>query len=304
MTTKQKAYTALTATSLIWGSTWVASKVAVEHVPGLQVSAMRQLIAGTIFIIFFKLKGEPWPTFKQLKQLLVVSFFLLIIANSFSTWGVKFVSSGLGALIGALYPLFVVVIEMFFFKSKHSVLTFVGLLLGLAGITVVFYDNAFHHQEDGYWLGIVLGLIATLSWSIGTIFIARKKININPYYGMGLQMLLAAPFIFIMSYASGNYVPVSAIPMETWGGIGYLVLMGSCIAFMAFIYSMKNLPAAVASLYAYINPIVAMLIGAVMLHEKITTIIIIGTLITIAGVYLVNHSMKERPTTEPIENEI
>jgi drug/metabolite transporter (DMT)-like permease len=168
----------------------------------------------------------------------------------------------------------------------------------------VFYDNAFHHNSSNYLFGVILALIAMLSWGIGTIFVARKKLNINPYYGMGWQMMLAAPFIFIMSLGTGTNISLTQFPAQTWMALAYLVIMGSCIAFVCFIYTMKHLPAAIASLYAYINPIVAMLIGYLLLSEKLTINILIGTLITIFGVYLVNHSLKEVPTTEPIENEI
>ena len=303
-TTKQKAYIALTATSIIWGTTWVASKFAVLNAPPLEVSAIRQFTAGLIYIIFFTLKGQRLPAKKQWPTLLVMSFFLLIIANGFATWSIKYLSSGLAALIAALYPLFVVVIEMFFFKTKNTIATFIGLILGLAGICVVFYDNAFHHNSSDYLFGVILSIIAMISWGIGTIFVARKKLDINPYYGMGWQMMLASPFIFMMSVFSGKNIPLAEIPTQTWLAIAYLVLIGSCIAFVCFIYSMKQLPAAIASLYAYINPIVAMVVGFFLLNEKLTINILIGTVITIIGVYLVNHSLKEVHTTEPIENEI
>lgn len=292
------------ATSFIWGSTWVASKIAVTKVPGLQISAIRQLLAGLVFIIFFKLKGEPWPKLHQLRSLLLVAFFLLIFANGLSTWSIKYVSSGLGALIGALFPLFVVIIEMIFFRTKVKLLTFLGLFLGIGGIAFVFYDSAFHHQTDDYIFGVVLGLIATLSWSIGTIMVARKKMNMNPYYGMGWQMVMSAPFIAGISFLTGQHIPVTEMPLQAWGGLVYLVLAGSCVAFVCFIYSMKYLPAGIASLYAYINPIVAMLIGSVLLTEPLTIDLLIGTVITIAGVYLVNHSMKEKSTTVAAEKEM
>jgi drug/metabolite transporter (DMT)-like permease len=304
LTNKHKAYLALCATSFIWGSTWVASKIAVEKVPGLQISAIRQLTAGLVFIIFFKLKGELWPKLSQLRSLLLIAVFLLILANGLSTWSIRYISSGLGALIGAMFPLFVVIIEMLFFRNKVKPLTFIGLFLGIAGIGFVFYDSAFHHQEAGYIFGVALGLIATLSWSIGTIMVSRKKLNMNPYYGMGWQMALSSPFIMAMAFATGEYIPVTEIPAASWGGLGYLVLAGSCIAFVCFIYSMKHLPAAIASLYAYINPIVAMLIGAIVLTEPLTIDLLIGTLITILGVYIVNHSLKEKPTTVPAEKEM
>ncbi|HEX6914655.1 MAG TPA: EamA family transporter [Chitinophagaceae bacterium] len=301
---KHKAYLALCATSFIWGSTWVASKIAVEKVPGLQISAFRQLMAGIVFITFFKLKGEPWPKFRQLKRLLFIALFLLIFANGLSTWSIRYISSGLGALIGALFPLFVVIIEMIWFKIQVKALTFIGLFLGIAGIGYVFYDSAFHHQQEGYIFGVVLGLVATLSWSIGTIMVARTKMDINPYYGMGWQMVLSAPLIMTMGLATGEHIPLSEMPLVSWGGLAYLVVAGSCIAFVCFIYSMKHLPAPIASLYAYINPMVAIMIGAVLLSEPLTVDLLIGAVITIAGVYLVNASLKEKPTTVPAEKEM
>jgi drug/metabolite transporter (DMT)-like permease len=302
--TKNKAYLALVVTSLIWGSTWVASKIAVSHAPALQIASIRQLIAGLLFIIFFKLKGEPWPKFSQLKTLFIIAVFLLIIANGFGTWSVTYISSGLGSLIAALYPLFAVIIEMIFFKIKTKPLTFIGLMLGIIGIGFVLYNNAFHATSKNYFWGIALGLIATLSWSIGTIMVTRKKININPYYGMGWQMALSSPILFLMALATGQHVPITEIPLQSWEAVAYLVLIGSCIAFVCFIYSTKHLPPAISSLYAYFNPIVAMLIGAMLLNEKLTTNILIGTIITIVGVYIVNHSMKEKVTILPIEKEV
>jgi drug/metabolite transporter (DMT)-like permease len=305
MTPKQKAYIALVITSIVWGTTWVAMKFGVKQLPALELAAIRQFIAGSMFVIFFLLRKQKIPTRKQLGQLFVLSIFMFVFANGLSTWSLAYIPSGLGALIGALYPLSVVIIEYFFFNNKSiSRLAIIGIVLGIAGIGVVFYENAFHHHPQGYVFGLVLALIAMLSWSYSTIMIARNKIKINPYFGMGWQMLFGSFMMFIISLFAGKNIPISQIPLNGWLAIAYLIAAGSVLAIIAFIYSMKHLPPAIASLYAYINPIVATLIGAVWLEEKITAYIIIGTLITITGVYLVNHSMKEKPTTEVLEAEI
>lgn len=114
MTTKQKAYIALAITSTVWGTSWIASKIAVQDVPPLQVSAIRQFIAGTLFAGFFLLKGEKLPNRKQIGFLMGMSVLLFVLANGFATIGIKYISSGLAALIAALYPLSVVVIERIF----------------------------------------------------------------------------------------------------------------------------------------------------------------------------------------------
>jgi drug/metabolite transporter (DMT)-like permease len=304
LTTKQKAYIALGITSTVWGTTWVASRIAVQDTPALEVSAIRQGIAGILFTGFFLIKGASLPNWKQLKWLALMAVLLFVSANGIASMGLKYISSGLGALIAALYPLSVVIIERLFFKNtKITFYTFIGIVLGIAGIVLVFYENAFHHHSVGYIFGIVFSLIAMLSWSIGTILIARNKLNINPYYATGWQMLLGSMMLFILAFVSGDIIPFNQIIAKTWFSISYLVGMGSIFAFVAFIYTMKHLEAPVAALYAYINPIVAILVGSVIVQEPLTINIIIGSAITLMGVYIVNHSLKKQRNAliEPID---
>lgn len=296
MTTKQKAYIGLVATSILWGTSWVASKIAVQGgVPGLEVAAIRQFLGGILFVGFFLIKGEKLPTPRQLLWLTGMGALLFVIANGFATVALRYIPSGLAALIAALYPLSVVIIERLFFRNtKITWVTFVGMLLGIIGIGIVFYDNAFHNQPDGYVLGLILSLIAMLSWSIGTIIIARNKVKINAYNATGWQMLLGSVLLMIMTFASGKTMPISDIPAKTWLAISYLVLASSIVAFVAFIYTMKHLEPAIAALYAYINPIVAILVGTALVNEKLTVDILIGSVITLIGVFLVNRSLKKQ----------
>ncbi len=293
-TSNHKAYIALAATSLIWGTTWVAMKFGLKGLPPLELASIRQFIAGNIFIIFFLFKKESIPTLQQFKKLFFLAILTFVLANAVSTWSLKFISSGLGALIGALYPLSVVIIEFFFFKNKSiNYLTVIGILLGICGIVFVFYDNAFGVHPKGYFFGICLAIIAMLAWSVSSILISRKYIQINPYFGMGWQMLISSIIVGIFSISSEEIVAISDISFSTWMAITYLIIAGSIIAIVAFIYSLKHLNPAIAVLYAYINPIIAMITGSILLNEKLTAIIIIGSLITLTGVYLVNFSMKK-----------
>jgi drug/metabolite transporter (DMT)-like permease len=290
---KSGSYLALTLTSIIWGTTWVASRIGVQHVPGLQISYIRQFIAGLLLLIFFFIRGEKLPTWQQFRWLFVLSIFTFVLSNGFSTWSVKYVSSGLAALISALYPLCVVIIEMIFFKRNNNTsLTFIGLFIGLAGVAIVFYENAFHEQPEGYSYGVILGVIAMIGWSIGTIYIARNKYQMNPYYAIGWQMFFGSFLICLLALTTNNNIPFVEIPSQTWIVIAYLVSFGSVVAFVAFIYTVKYLSPAIASLYAYINPLVAMIVGSILLDEPLTFNLIIGALITLAGVYIVNYSIK------------
>jgi drug/metabolite transporter (DMT)-like permease len=232
-----------------------------------------------------------------------MAILMFVVANGFSTWSLKYIPTGLSALIGALYPLSVVIIERVFFKSKHmTILTFIGLLLGITGIGIVFYENAFQHHPEGFIFGVGLSVIAMLSWSVGTIIIVRKKTKLNPYYATGWQMLIGAFILCIIAETTQPTIPFKSISMTAWGVITYLVLAGSLLAFIAFIYSMKKLPPAISSLYAYINPLVAMVTAAIVLNEKLTLNILWGAIVTLVGVFLVNYSLKrsrEKVMAEP-----
>lgn len=292
---KKKAYLSLALICLLWGSTWVASKIGVEDVPGLQLSYIRQFFAGCLFLSFFKLKGEPWPTFGQFKWLVVLSLFMIVFANGISTWSIRYIPSGMAALIGTLFPLCVVIIEMVWFRNNpNNKVTIIGMLLGFAGLSIVFYQNLFLHHSPDYIFGVVVSFLSTVSWSIGTILVARKQMHMNPYYSMGWQMLIGSFFIFVMASITGNQIPIGEVPAKGWLAIAYLVMFGSVTAFSALIYTMKHLPAAVASMYGYINPLVALVIGSILIGEKLTVHIVIGSLITLTGVLIVNRSFKKR----------
>lgn len=291
-------------TSIVWGTTWVASKIGVAEIPALQMAYIRQFFGGMCFVCFFMLyKKLSFPTRKEFLWLLVMALLMFVLANGLSTWSLQYIPTGFSALVGSLYPLSVVIIEMVFYKSRNmTILTFIGLLLGITGIGIVFYENAFQHHPDGFIFGVVLSAIAMLSWSVGTIFITRNKMKLNPYYATGWQMLISSFILFIVAETTQPTIAFSAISGTVWAVITYLVLAGSLLAFIAFIYSMKKLPAAVSSLYAYINPLVAMITAAIVLHEKLTMYILWGAIVTLAGVFLVNYSIKrsrEKIIAEP-----
>ena len=294
LTVKQKAYLALATTSILWGTTWVASKIAVQGMPGLQVAGIRQLTGGLLLVGFFFFKGEQLPTAKQFLWLTGMAILMFAGSNGLATISLKYIPSGLGALIGALYPLCVVIIERIFYRNnKIGFTTFLGLFLGIGGIAIVFYDTAFHSHTDGFIWGILAAAGSMLTWSVATIIIARRKIIMNAYNATGWQMLLGSAMLLIITGITGNHVPLATVPMATWWAIIYLVTAGSVIAFAAFIYTMRHMEPAVAALYAYINPLVAIVTGTLLIGEKLTLTILIGSIVTLAGVYLVNQSMRK-----------
>lgn len=271
------------------------------------MAAMRQLLAGLCFVLFFMLyKKLPLPTVKQFGMLLLLSILMFVGANGLSTWSLDYIPTGLSCLIGALYPLSVVIIEMIFFKNRNvSILTFFGLLLGIGGTFIVFYENAFHGvRPEGFFFGVILSFVAMLTWSIGSIIIAKNKMRMNPYYSIGWQMLISAALLYLIAAVSGKHIPLAAIPNEGWMAVIYLVVAGSLVAYAAFVYSMKTLPPALFSLYAYINPLVAMVIAGFLLKEKLNMNILWGAIVTLLGVFLVNYSIRKSHKEVMAEPEI
>ncbi|MFT3909972.1 MAG: EamA family transporter [Ferruginibacter sp.] len=303
---KGKGYLALVLTSVVWGTTWVASKIGVNEMPPLQMAYIRQFIAGICFVGFYMwYKKFPLPTGKQFRWLFIMAILMFVFANGLSTWSLKYIPTGLSCLVGALYPLCVVVIEKVFYKSKQlTVLTFLGLFLGISGVGIVFYEHAFHDLSRYFLVGLGLSVLAMLSWSFGTVFLARNKTAIDPYYGTGWQMLISSVLLLVVAETTQPTIAFSTISLQAWMVILYLVVFGSLIAFAAFIFSMKKLPAAIASLYAYFNPLVAMVLASFVLKEKLTINILWGALVTLAGVYLVNYSIKRTTAKVIAESEI
>lgn len=300
---RTKAVFALALVCFLWGTTWLASHEGVQHMPALQMAGIRQTIAGILYVGFFLIKGYKLPKGREWYPILILSFLNFLLSNGLSTWGVKFISSGLGAIIGAIFPLWLVVIGLFTSKGKVPGKALIGLLLGFAGVCVIFYEHMKDFLNPDFIFGIVLSVIATWTWAFGTLYTKQQAAHFNPYFSLGLQMLISGITLIGLTEATGNTIPLSAIPWESWSAIGYLVFFGSVIAFVSYIYALQNLPMEQVSLYAYFNPIVAVVSGWVVFNERLTIFITLGISITLLGVRLVNQAFKVLPAPEQPETE-
>ncbi len=285
--------------SFFWGTTWIASKEGVKHMPALQLAAIRQFLAGLLYLAFFIYKKAPWPNKKQWRTIVILSFLNFICSNGLSTWGVKYISSGLGAIIGSLFPLWIVIITLFK-GEKIASLAIKGMCICFIGICIVFYDYLGDFLKPDFRFGIFLSVLATMTWAFATLYTKEKAASFNPYFSLGLQMLLSSFTLFGITSATGTAVSVMDIPAISWISIGYLVIFGSVFTFIAFIYALQHLPTELNSLYAYINPIVALILGAILFNEPFTFFIFLGGSITLIGLYIVNHSIKKRKLEEQI----
>lgn len=288
--TRAKAVFALGLVCFFWGTTWLASKEAVSHMPALQMAGIRQLLGGACYVLFFLYKGARLPKGREWLTILVLSFLNFALSNGLSTWGVKYISAGLGSIIGAIFPLWIVVIGLFASQTRLKPRAIAGLLLGFTGICVIFYEHLDEFWNAEFRFGILLSLASTWSWAFGTIYTKKHAAQFNPYFGLGLQMVISGVSLITASHFTNNAIAISAIPWQSWASIAYLVIFGSVISFIAYLYALQKLPTEQVSIYAYINPIVAVLLGWMIFGEMLTPFISIGVLITLYGVYLVNRA--------------
>jgi drug/metabolite transporter (DMT)-like permease len=287
---KVKAIFALVMVCFFWGTTWIAAKQGVKHMPSIQMAGMRQLFGGICYIAFFLYKGTALPKGREWWPILILSFLNFMLSNALSTWGVQYISAGLGSIIGSIFPLWLVIIGLFSSHSRLNPKVIAGLLLGFAGICVIFYEHLSDFLIPDFRFGIFLSVASTWSWAFGTIYTKKHAVHFNPYFGLGQQMVISGLTLVSAAHLGGAAIPLEAIPWQSWTAIAYLVVFGSVISFIAYLYALQHLPTAQASLYAYINPIVAVLLGAALYGELLTPFILAGVLITLAGVYIVNRA--------------
>jgi drug/metabolite transporter (DMT)-like permease len=293
MSQKQKAYIALAVICIVWGVTWVVSRhaIVVGHFEPLQLSAYRYLIAGSLFCGYFFYKGVGIPKASEFPRLLLLSFLVFVCSNGLSTMSVKAVGSGLGAVIGAITSLWLAIFGYIILKQKVSTKTIIGLTIGFIGIIIIFYNRLDSFSNKGFALGVVLSIIATITWALGTIYTVKYSFSGNAYYNIGWQMLLGGILLFILSYSQPR-TPIQQINYWGWIDFAILTFAGAILTFICYMYLLKKLPAVQVSIYVYINPIIAVIVSHWVFNEKITATLGIGALITLIGVYIVNNSLK------------
>lgn len=283
---------ALCWVSFFWGTTWLASKEGVKHMPALQLVTIRQFLGGILYVGYFLLKKEPWPKGKQWRTILVLAFLNFACTNGLSTWGVKYMSSGLGAIISAIFPIWIIMIN-FFNGQKIARMALLGILISFGGICIIFIDYLSDFFKPEFQFGIILMTVSTITWAFGILQTKKKAASFNPYFSLGLQMLLSSIFMYGITEAAEINIPLNEIPLPSWWAIIYLVIIGSVLTFIAFVYTLQHLPTEISSIYVYINPIVAMVLGAFIFGETLTKAIAIGALVTLLGLYLVNKSIRK-----------
>ena len=286
------AYLALAVVCLVWGTTYFAIRVGVEHFPPFLFSGIRQIIAGGIMLLVLKISGKLQVHRSDIINQSVLGLLMVALGNGVIGWSERFISSGLAALICSLIPVFVVVISFVlgFDRQKQHILIIVGLLLGCMGIALIFRDNLADLTNKEYFTGMLVAFGACLAWAYGSVISKyRLKASSNIFQSAALQLFTGGLVLFVLSALLDDYSELQYITPDSIWALVYLIVVGSLIAYTAFVYALKHLPIGISSLYAYINPLIALVLGAALLNEKMTAYTFFALLTTLAGVYCINR---------------
>jgi drug/metabolite transporter (DMT)-like permease len=270
-------------------------RIGVLKFPPFLFAACRQIIAGTILTGFlFLIKKEKFPSWNVLRIQAFRGFLLITCGNGLVSWAEVFVPSGLAAIICSTMPVMVILINLTVNRAEvPNWIIAVGVVIGLSGILLVFSEYLADFANPNYRTGIILIFIATVTWAVGSMLTKRKSYDTNPFLNAGMQMLFGGifclPFSFV--YDDLSHVVVST---EVVFALTYLIIIGSVTAFSMYTYVLSHLPMTIASLYAYINPLVAVVLGWLVLSEKLNLKIGLAFLITVLGIYLVNNGYQRQ----------
>ncbi|WP_052422690.1 EamA family transporter [Nonomuraea candida] len=292
---------ALAIVYVVWGSTYLGIKIAIETMPPLLHGALRFVTAGLLlagFLLLRKGRAAFRMSPRQFGGAALVGLLLLTGGNGMVAVAQQYISSGLAALLVASVPLWLVVFR-FLVRDRPAVLTLAGVLVGFCGVAALSLNGG---GESGGTTGIVVILLASLSWSIGSFLSARIPMPPNVWTASAIEMLAGGMGLAVVGLSLGERLDVTAVSGRSWAAVAYLVLVGSLVGFTAYTWLLGNAPISLVSTYAYVNPVVAVLLGVLVVDEHVTSQILLGGLVIIVGVALVvstERRGRSRPAPVP-----
>lgn len=256
--------------------------------PPFLFSGLRFILAGGLITCYYLLKGYSWPSKQDFRSLMISGLFICFGGSLLLVFAEKNIPSGLAALINCGLPFWIVIISKVIHKAeKISVTTLSGLAIGFCGQLLIFYDQLKYLISPAYLSGIIFSLFGVLFASYGSVFMKKHTVKSNPVFSGGLQMLCWGIIISAIGLIKGESRVMMQVSIGSWQAFLYLVIFGSLIGYSSFCYALSKLPATFVSVYTYVNPIVALWLGWLILNERITPVMILAMVITITGVYIV-----------------
>lgn len=285
---------ALLSIYIVWGTTYLAIRIGVKDLPPVLFSGLRWLCAGPIMLGVLFLKKYKLPNKNDILHLTISGLLLLGGGNVLVVFAEQWIPSGLTALLITTVPFWVVGIEALIPSGKKlNLLIVIGLTLGFIGVTMIFGGDFHKLFEPAYLKGVFGILIAEICWAGGTVYSKYKKISVHPLMGAAAQMIIAGILISIFGLLIGESTHFKFTHDSLLAFI-YLILFGSLAGYGSYIYAISHLPVSLVSTYAYVNPVIALFLGWLILGEAITIWIVIASVVILAGVTVVKKGSERQ----------
>src|SRR6185503_909345 len=302
---KTKIWIALLALYIVWGSTYLAIRFSVETIPPFLHAALRFFISGAILFIWRRMAGDPAPTLSNWKSTAIVGTALLLGGSGLVAWAEQSVPSGIAALMISTSPFWLVLFEaMRAGGTRPTWQAILGLVIGFGGVFILIGPSQITGAKNSFdTFGVILLLLAPLFWSMGSIYAKGADLPKSTLLGTGMEMLMGAVALFLVSLIRGELSGFSlgSVSMRSWLALAYLITFGSLIGFVSYGWLLHNAPVSLMSTYAYVNPVVAVLLGNLLADETLNGRILIAAAIIIGSVVLINSArqVKVKLKTEP-----
>jgi drug/metabolite transporter (DMT)-like permease len=285
------AYLAFVTVCIIWGTTYFAITIALETVPVLLVAGLRWMFAGVVMSALILATGRGLPGPALWVPLLLLGFLMNVMGNGLVVYAQQYVASGLTAVLIATTPFWQALLErMLPGGERFSPRALAGLGLGFSGIVILVWPEMTNGGAGGRaFIGGVLAIqLACIGWVIGTSYAKRHELGDNPFRSTALQMVFSGIMLLGAATAQGDWAQLSFTP-RTLAALAYLSIAGSLVAYSAYIYAIQHLPLQLVSLYAYINPMIAVALGTLLLSEPFSPRIAVAAAFVLAGTWIVGR---------------
>jgi drug/metabolite transporter (DMT)-like permease len=281
---------------VLWGSTYLGIRVAVETIPPFLMAGVRFVIAGALLLAWRlppALRAGKAPTAAEWRRALVIGAALLVGGNGLVAWAEVSVPSGVTALIVALVPLWMAIYDRFVLRRPMSGMAAAGLAVGFGGVALLVGTPGGAVRP----LGALVLAVASISWAAGSLYSRDAKIHGDSLLATGMQMTVGGALLCLLGLFTGEsaHLDLAAVSAASWVAFAYLVVFGGIVGFSAYLWLIREAPTALVSTYAYVNPLVAVFLGWAVLHERLTSATAIAAAVIVAGVAAIVSSRPPTP---------
>jgi len=293
---KITAYAAWGAVCLFWGTTYLAIRIGVRTVPPALFGGLRFLTAGLIFLAYLRWKGHGFPGRREFLDMVVVGIALLVISNGLVIWAEQWVPSSIAALLVATLPFWMAGFEAASPSGERlTPRKVLGIVVGFIGLLILFLPEIKTAFNSAYLKGVLTIIFAPLCWSAGSVYSKSRPAKSHPLMAAATQMIVAGILLMLIGSLFGEWQRFSLNP-EGIAALAYLIVFGSIVGYGSFIYALAKLPATKVSMYAYVNPVIAVIMGWLILDERMDWSVVLATAVVLLGVVLVKSSKSRRDT--------